>query len=316
MKGVILDANSLGKGEVDLSPVTDLLDEWQVFGTTTPDMTARRIKGASVVLSNKIVLDERLLRTTPGLELVSIMATGTNNVDLDAARNSGVVVSNAVAYATPSVVQHTINLMLALATNIASYISDVRSGDWQQAGAFCMLDHPISELSGKTLGIVGYGELGTNVAQVARAFGMEVLIAQRPGSNEKGRLPLDSLLRQVDYLSLHCPLTSETENLININSLAAMKKTAFLINTARGGLVNTTDLLAALDSGVIAGAAIDVLNTEPPLPDDPMTNSGLHNLIVTPHNAWAAIESRQRLVKQMADNIQAFLSGHPLRVVS
>jgi glycerate dehydrogenase len=316
MKGVILDANSLGKGEIDLSPVTDLLAEWQVFGTTTPDMTATRIKGASVVLSNKIVLDERLLRTTPGLELVSIMATGTNNVDLNAARNSGVVVSNAVAYATPSVVQHTINLMLALATNIASYISDVRSGDWQQAGAFCMLDHPISELSGKTLGIVGYGELGTNVAQVARAFGMEVLIAQRPGSNEKGRLPLDSLLRQVDYLSLHCPLTSETENLINTNSLAAMKKTAFLINTARGGLVNTTDLLVALGSGVIAGAAIDVLNTEPPLPDDPMTNSGLHNLIVTPHNAWGAIESRQRLVKQMADNIQAFLSGHPLRVVS
>jgi glycerate dehydrogenase len=158
--------------------------------------------------------------------------------------------------------------------------------------------------------------LGSNVAHVARAFGMKVLIAQRPGSNAQGREPLDTLLPKVDYLSLHCPLTSETENLININSLAKMKKSAFLINTARGGLVNTTDLLAALDSGVIAGAAIDVLNAEPPPPDDPMTNSGLSNLIVTPHNAWGAIESRQRLVQQMADNIQAFLSGGPLRVVN
>jgi glycerate dehydrogenase len=316
MKGVILDANSLGRGEVDLSPVTDLLDEWQVFGTTTSDITAQRVKGASVVLSNKIVLDEQLFVATPELKLVSIMATGTNNVDLSAARTYRIIVSNAVAYATPSVVQHSINLMLALATNITSYISDVRSGAWQQAGAFCMLDHPISELSGKILGIVGYGELGSNVAHVARAFGMEVLIAQRPGSNAQGREPLDTLLPKVDYLSLHCPLTSETENLININSLAKMKKSAFLINTARGGLVNTADLLTALDSGVIAGAAIDVLNAEPPPPDDPMTNSGLSNLIVTPHNAWGAIESRQRLVQQMADNIQAFLSGDPLRVVN
>ncbi len=316
MKGVILDANSLGQGEVDLSPVTDLLDEWQVFGETAADLTAERVKGTSVVLSNKIVIDEKIFSTTPEIRLVSIMATGTNNVDLIAARSCDVIVSNAVAYATPSVVQHTINLMLALATNIASYIQDVRAGAWQNAGAFCMLDHPISELSGKTLVIVGYGELGSSVAQVARAFGMEVLVAQRPGSNAGGTKPLDTLLPKADYLSLHCPLTEQTENLINIDSLAKMKKSAFLINTARGGLVNTTDLLMALDSGVIAGAAIDVLNIEPPLAEDPLTNSRLQNLIITPHNAWGSIESRQRLVQQMANNIQGFLAGHPLRVVS
>lgn len=316
MKGVILDANSLGQGEVDLSPVTALLDEWQVFGETAADLTAERVKGTSVVLSNKIVIDEKIFSTTPEIRLVSIMATGTNNVNLIAARSCDVTVSNAVAYATPSVVQHTINLMLALATNLASYIQDVRAGAWQNAGAFCMLDHPISELSGKTLVIVGYGELGSSVAQVARAFGMEVLIAQHPGSNAGGTKPLDSLLPKADYLSLHCPLTEQTENLINIDSLAKMKKSAFLINTARGGLVNTTDLLMALDSGVIAGAAIDVLNIEPPLAEDPLTNSRLQNLIITPHNAWGSIESRQRLVQQMANNIQGFLAGHPLRVVN
>lgn len=313
--GVILDADSLGQGEVDLSPVTDLLDDWRVFGTTIRDETAARTKNADVVLTNKIVLDQTILGRCKNLKLISVMATGTNNIDLDAARKADITVSNAVAYATPSVVQHTMNLMLALATNLPRYIADVRSGKWQQAPAFCMLDYPISELSGKVLGIVGLGELGKNVADVARAFGMKILAAQRPGSDGTGHIPFDVLLQKADYLSLHCPLTPETENLINSKSLVRMKKSAFLINTARGGLVNTIDLLAALDSGVIAGAAIDVLNTEPPSPDDPLTNSSLRNLIVTPHNAWGAIESRQRLVQQMAGNIEAFIAGNPQRVV-
>ncbi|MCZ6502299.1 MAG: D-2-hydroxyacid dehydrogenase [Gammaproteobacteria bacterium] len=318
MKGVILDAGSLGKGEVDLSPITDLLDEWQVYGTSSPTETIERIGEATVVLSNKIVLDEEKFSIAGKLRLISVMATGTNNIDLDAAKRADITVSNAVAYATPSVVQHTISLMLALSTNLPAYIHDVKSGAWQKAPAFCMLDHPISELDGKVLGIVGFGELGSSVAAVARALGMKVLISQRPGcTNEsKYRLPFDDLISEVDYLSLHCPLTAETENLVNLATLKKMKSSAFLINTARGGLVDAADLLQALGSNIIAGAAVDVLNTEPPPENDLLTNANQNNLIVTPHNAWGAIESRQRLVQQMADNINGFLTGKPIRVVT
>ncbi|MCH8257382.1 MAG: D-2-hydroxyacid dehydrogenase [Proteobacteria bacterium] len=318
MKGVILDADSLGKGEVDLSPVTDLLDEWQVYGTSSRAETTTRIREATVVLSNKIVLDEEKLSIAGKLRLISVMATGTNNIDLDAAKSAGITVSNAVAYATPSVVQHTIGLMLALSTNLCAYIHDVKSGAWQNAPAFCLLNHPISELQGKSLGIVGFGELGSNVAVVARAFGMKILISQRPGNKNPSRdyLPFDDLISEVDYLSLHCPLTAETENLINLAALEKMKPSAFLINTARGGLVNAADLLQALESNLIKGAAVDVLNTEPPLAEDLLANANQNNLIVTPHNAWGAIESRQRLVQQMADNIRGFLAGKPIRVVT
>ena len=317
MKGVILDADSLGKGEVDLSPVTELLDEWQVYGTSTPAETIERIREATVVLSNKIVLDEEKFSIAGKLRLICVMATGTNNVDLDAAKRADITVSNAVAYATPSVVQHTISLMLALSTNLPAYIDDVKSGAWQKAPAFCLLDHPISELNGKILGIVGFGELGSGVAAVARALGMKVLISGRPGrTNAKGRLAFDDLIGEVDYLSLHCPLTSETENLVNLATLKKMKTSAFLINTARGGLVNAADLLQALESNIIAGAAVDVLNIEPPPIDDLLTNTNQNKLIVTPHNAWGAIESRQRLVQQMADNINGFVTGKPIRVVT
>ena len=318
MKGVILDANSLGHGEVDLSPVTDLLDSWQIYGSSTLSETRSRITDASVVLSNKITLNEENITPAVKLRLISVMATGTNNVDLVATKKAGIIVSNAVAYATPSVVQHTISLMLALATNLPAYIRDVKQGAWQKAPAFCLLNHPISELCGKTLGIVGYGELGSGVAKVATAMGMKILISARPGSEaaDQDRMAFDTLLGEVDYLSLHCPLTPETENLMDLASLRKMKTSAFLINTARGGLVNSKDLLQALDANLIAGAAVDVLDSEPPAEDELLTNANQDNLIVTPHNAWGAIESRQRLVQQMAENIKAHLTGKPLRVVN
>ncbi|MBQ74547.1 MAG: glycerate dehydrogenase [Gammaproteobacteria bacterium] len=318
MNGVILDANSLGEDEVDLSPVTDLLDEWQVYGTSTPEETVERVRDATVVLSNKILLGTEAFYAARELRLISVMATGTNNINLDAARAANITVCNAVAYATPSVVQHTISLMLALATNLPSYIRDVKAGAWQKAPTFCLLDHPISELSGKTLGIVGFGELGSAVASVAKSFGMKILIAQKTENEDPrpNRAPFDEVIGEADYLSLHCPLTPKTENLINLSSLSKMKPSAFLINTARGGLVNASDLLQALSSKLIAGAAVDVLETEPPPEHDLLTNTSLDNLIVTPHNAWGALESRQRLVQQMADNIQAFLSGKPVRIVS
>ncbi|HKI75122.1 MAG TPA: NAD(P)-dependent oxidoreductase, partial [Pseudomonadales bacterium] len=244
---------------------------------------------------------------------------GVNNVDLAAAAARGITVSNAVGYATPSVVQHTLSLILALANSLVPYVEDVRAGRWQQSKVFCLLDHPITELSGKCLGIVGYGELGSNVARVAAAFGMEVLISARPGANVvgEGRIAFDEILARADYVSLHCPLTPENENLIDADALQKMKPTAALINTARGGLVNSQDLLDALEHGSIGGAAIDVLRKEPPGAEpEPLLSARLPNLLVTPHNAWGARETRQRLVAQMRENIDGFLSGNLLRQVT
>jgi len=314
MKGVILDADSLGHG-VDLSPVTELLDHWDIHASTVSSEVSRRIDGASVVLSNKVPLNEAVFAATPSLKLVSIMATGTNNVDLLAAGKLGVTVCNAVAYATPSVVQHTIALMLNLATNLTGYVDDVRNGHWQKSPVFCLLGHPIIELAGKTLGIVGYGELGSNLAKVATAFGMHVIISETPSTKE-GRVPLEELLKSSDFVSLHCPLTDSNQHMINRETLALMKQDAFLINTARGGLVNSKHLIQALGNNIIRGAAIDVLDAEPPSADEPLIAADLPNLLITPHNAWGAIESRQRLIVQMQENITGFLKGTIVRQVN
>jgi glycerate dehydrogenase len=207
--------------------------------------------------------------------------------------------------------------MLTLSTNLLAYMADVRAGRWQESDVFCLLDHPITELSGKTLGIVGHGELGKGVADVARAFGMKVTVAARPGTTATGdRIPLEELLSEVDYLSLHCPLTDDNRHIINERALQLMKPTAFLINTARGGLVDSNALIAALKADTIAGAAVDVLDVEPPLDDETLLRTLLPNLIVTPHNAWGARESRTRLVEQMRENIEAFLAGAPLRALT
>lgn len=316
MKGVILDVKSLG--DVNLSPITDLLDGWDLYDSTPADAVGKRIAGASIVLSNKIPLTDADMAAAPDLKLVSVMATGTNNVDLTAAARHDITVSNAVAYATPSVVQHTISLMLALSTRLLDYVHDVRAGAWQHSEVFCLLDHPITELAGKTLGIVGYGELGRNVARVAEAFGMQTLISRKIGVEDttEGRVPFEQLVGIADYISLHCPLTPETRHLIDEETLGAMKTSAYLINTARGGLVHPEALITALENDIVAGAAVDVLDGEPPDDTEPLINARLGNLIVTPHNAWGAIESRQRLVMQMRENILAHLEGAPVRVVS
>lgn len=316
MKGVILDADSLGH-EIDLSPITDTLDEWDVHASTLTGEVPERIDGAAVVLSNKIPLKGPTLREANELRFISVMATGTNNVDLEKAAAQKISVSNAVGYATPSVVQHTLSLILALSNNLMRYVEDVRSGAWQRSNVFCLLDHPIVELSGKTLGIVGYGELGSNVARAAEAFGMRIMISARPGAAASGnRVPFETVLANADYISLHCPLTPETEHVINRKTLTQMKPGAFLVNTARGGLVQSSDLIDALEAGAIAGAAVDVLDQEPPASGEPLTSAGLPNLLVTPHNAWGAIESRTRLVEQMRENIDGFLAGTPVRVVN
>ncbi len=313
--GVILDADSLGP-DVDLAPVTGLLDEWRIHPYTEPDEVARRLTDASVLLSNKVPLTAASIKGAAQLKFISVMATGTNNIDLAAAKQQGISVSNAVAYATPSVVQHTIALILALSTSLPAYLADVRRGRWQQSKVFCLLDHPIREVAGKTLGIIGGGELGRGVSRAAAGLGMHIMLAERRGQPvRRGRTPFEEVIAAADYISLHCPLTEDTQHLIDGKVLARMKPTAFLVNTARGGLIDSAALLDALAKKQLAGAAVDVLEREPAGADEPLINAA-DNLLVTPHNAWSALESRVRLVEQMRENIQGFLAGHPPRLVS
>ncbi len=308
MNGVFLDLDSLDRGDLRLDPLWATLPRWRHFAHTSPAQVAERLAGCQVVISNKVMLDETALRTTDALELICVAATGVDNVDLEAARRRGIAVCNVTGYATPSVVQHVYALILALATRLCHYRKAVQDGDWSRSEHFCLLDHPIEEIAGKTLGIIGYGELGRAVAAAGSAFGLEVVVAKGRGT-EGPRLPLPRLLECADIVSLHCPLTPETRNLIGAAELARMKPGALLINTARGGLVDSSALLQALCSGRLGGAALDVLEDEPPAPDHPLLQARLPNLIVTPHVAWASRQARQRLVDELVANIQAFLCG-------
>jgi len=317
MQGVFLDLDSLDRNDLDLSTLRATLPEWQLYPATAPDEVAERIATAEIVVSNKVMLDETLLANAPQIKLIAIAATGTNNVDLAAAERLGISVCNIRRYATPSVVQHVFSLLLTLVRNLNDYQTAALDGRWQRSDQFCLLDFPIRELGGLTLGVIGYGELGQAVAEVAeKAFGMNILIAQRPGGSARPvRLPLEELLNQVDVLSLHCPLTEQTRNLIGERELGLMKTDALLINTARGGIVDESALATALRAGRLGGAGIDVLATEPPGADSPLLAGDIPNLVVTPHVAWASRESRQRLTDQLAENIRAFLAGTPQNLV-
>jgi glycerate dehydrogenase len=267
---------------------------------------------------NKLRLTREVIASTPSLRLVLLSATGTNNVDLEAAREHGVGVCNLRDYCTASVVQHVLGVMLLLTHRLREYDALVRSGAWQRGQQFCLLDYPIRELAGRKLGIVGHGALGRGVARAASlALGMDVLVAQRPGGpRESGRHDLETLLPQVDVLSLHCPLTPQTQGLIGPRQLACMKPDALVINTARGGLVDAQALADALRAGRLGGAAIDVLPQEPPTLGNPLLEPGIPNLIVTPHIAWAARDARQRCLDEMALHVEDYLrGGHRGRVV-
>lgn len=317
MKGVILDIDSLGPEDVDLGPIIGLPIEWTIYSACRPEQVAERIADAELVLTNKAPIGEKELSAAPGLRYIGVLATGTNVIDLAAASASKVVVSNVLGYGSASVVQHTWALILALATRLPDYNVAALDGRWAESPFFCLQDFPVKELAGKVLGIVGYGELGRGVAAVGQAFGMYVKIASLPWrhGDEPERTPFDSLINQADVISLHCPLTEETRHLIGRRELAKMKSTALLINCARGGIVDEQALVDALEDGVISGAGIDVLSEEPPVNGNPLLNPKIPNLIVTPHSAWVAQESRQRLIDQVAENIQAFLAGKPRNVV-
>ncbi|MHB8473517.1 MAG: 2-hydroxyacid dehydrogenase [Gammaproteobacteria bacterium] len=316
MLGVFLDRDTVDRGDLDLGPLAAALPDWRLHDFSRPAQVAERLAEASVAVTNKVLLDAMTLAAAPALRLICVTATGTNNVDLEAARQCGITVCNVRGYATPAVVQHVFALILALTTRLFDYQRDVTAGRWQDSPYFCLLDHPIRELAGRSLGIVGYGELGRAVAHVAGAFGMRVLIAQsRVGPPCAERLPLDELLTTVDVVSLHTPLTPQTRGMIGAPQLALMKADALLINTARGGLIDEWALADALRAGRLGGAGIDVLAEEPPHSDSPLLAADIPNLIVTPHIAWASREARQRVVNEIAANVQAFLAGTPRNVV-
>ena len=316
-RAVFLDHPSLDLGDLDLSPLSSLFSELLLFSDTTADNVIERVQGASVVISNKILLNAATLAACPDLKLVLVTATGTNNVDLEAAHALGITVANCQGYGTPSVAQHTLSLLLALATRLIDYQKAVAQGQWQQAKQFCLLDFPIVELEGKTLGLFGHGELGSAVAKLAEAFGMRVLIGQIPGRPARAdRLPVDELLPQVDALTFHCPLNEHTRNFIGVRELALLKPGAFVVNTARGGMIDEQALADALRSGHLGGAATDVLSVEPPRDGNPLLAADIPRLIITPHSAWGSREARQRIVGQLTQNAEAFFNGTALRVVS
>ena len=319
MRGVILDCDSLGPDDLDFSALYDLPVSWTVYGNCPASEVVERIGDAEIVMTNKTVVDAATLSQAPNLKLITLPATGTNVVDLVAASEQGVVVCNAVNYGTASVVQHVWALILALTTNLESYSRGVMDGSWGESEMFCLLQYPVRELEGKTLGIVGAGDLGRGVAKIAQAFGMQVIFAALPERNHLDDLPrlaLHELLPRVDILSLHCPLTPQTKGLISSAELALMKTSALLINTARGPLIDEPALKQALVKSEIAGAGLDVLSAEPPVGGNLLIDNAVPNLIITPHSAWIAAESRQRLMGQMVENISAFLEGKALRRVN
>ncbi|MEJ2456416.1 MAG: 2-hydroxyacid dehydrogenase [Candidatus Thiodiazotropha sp.] len=309
-KAVFLDAESVDRGDISWSALKAMAHHSLWYKATTPEQTLERIVDADLVISNKVVIDRPLMAACTNLRLICVAATGTNNVDLEAAAELGIAVTNVTGYGTPSVVQHVFSLILSLATRQPQYREAVARGDWQRANQFCLLDYPIWELSGKRLGILGYGELGRAVARVAEAFGMEVLVGQRPGGPpQAGRIALETLLPQVDILSLHLPLAENTRNLISTRELALMQPHALLINTARGGIVDESALAEALINGGLGGAGVDVLSKEPPTDGNPLLNPEVPNLILTPHIAWASVEARQRLIDEVGANVRAYLAG-------
>jgi len=295
----------------------DFAHQWIDYGTTTPDEIIPRLKDATIAIVNKLPLRARELEQLPALRLIAVAATGVDNIDLSFCRSHDIAVCNTRGYAVRSLPEHVLMLVLSLHRNLLRYLSAVDRGNWQVADQFCLLDYPINDLNGSTMGVIGYGSLGKAVAQLATALGMNVLVAERKHAKvvREGRKPFSEVLKSSDVISLHCPLNDQTRNLIDTQEFQLMKPTAILINTARGGLVNEAALISALQCGTIAGAGFDVLSSEPPRNGNLLLRNDLANLIVTPHIAWASQEAMQTLANQLVDNLEAFVRGEPKNVV-
>jgi glycerate dehydrogenase len=318
MRAVFLDFGTVSHDDLDTTHLERVLPGITLYPTSTESEVDERIAGVEFILTNKLNISRARMRAVPGLRFIGLTATGTNNVDLEAARELGIAVCNIRDYCTASVVQHVLGVILLLTHRFREYGQAAIDGTWARSEQFTVPGAPIRELAGKVLGIVGYGTLGRAVAKAARgALGMRVLVAERPGSKAEDattlsspvRVTLDEMLRTADVLSLHCPLTPATTGLIGERELALMKPEAILVNTARGALVDLDALVGALRGGDLGGAAIDVLPQEPPANGSVLLEPGIPNLLVTPHIAWAAFEARQRAVDELALHIEDFLRG-------
>ncbi|MBT3558019.1 MAG: D-2-hydroxyacid dehydrogenase [Rhodospirillales bacterium] len=296
----------------------DFDHEWEEFGKTSADQVLERLKGATIAITNKVPLREDVLKQLPDLKMIAVAATGTDVIDLAYCKDNGIIVSNIRGYAVNTVPEHTFALILSLSRSIGGYREDVANGEWQKSGQFCFFTHPISDLSGKKLAIMGEGALGQSVANIARAFGMIPLFAAHKGSTGLGPLytPWDEIIETADIFTLHCPLLPSTRGMIGLDEFKRMKNSAIIVNTARGGLIVEEDLVTAMEQGMIRGAAIDVISTEPPADDHPFFKLlEKPNFILTPHVAWASTEAIQTLVDQMIDNVENFVAGSPSNVV-
>lgn len=317
MKIVVADGYAMNPGDLSWAPLEEF-GNLDVYERTTARQVIERCSNAEIIITNKVLFDEKTINALPKLKYIGVTATGYNIIDTKAARKKAITVTNVPAYATPSVAQMVFALLLELTHHIGHHSQTVRKGKWTRSKDFCYWDYPLIELEGLTMGIIGYGRTGQATAKLAKAFQMKVLtydIDKEKINNANAKaVDLDTIFSQSDVVSLHCPLTGQTENIINAESLSKMKPTAFLINTGRGSLVNEKDLAGALNSGQIAGAGLDVLSTEPPKPDNPLLSA--KNCFITPHIAWATKAARQRLMKETIENIRAFIKGKPRNVVS
>ncbi len=314
MRIVVLDGYTLNPGDLSWKDL-QALGDCTVHDRTSPDELLIRAKGARVLLTNKVVLGRGTMEQLPDLAYIGVLATGYNVVDVEAARERGIVVTNVPAYGTDSVAQFTFALLLELASGVGRHDKAVRSGRWSKSPDFSFCDFSMRELAGLTMGIIGYGAIGRAVAPIASGFGMKVIVCTRTRGRdgEVVYVDLDTVFTESDVLSLHCPLTPETEGLVDKNRLEKMKETAFLINTSRGPVVDELALADALNTGQIGGAALDVLSVEPPPMKNPLFNA--RNCIITPHVAWATLAARKRLLGTVVSNLRAWVEGRPINVV-
>lgn len=303
MKAVLLDGHTINPGDLSWAPIEELCDEFTVYEKTDPDQIAQRIAGCDIVMTSKLRFTPEIMKAATDLKYIGVTATGYNNIDVAGATDLGIAVTHVPAYSTDAVAQHTIALMLELTNHVGLHSRGVHEGRWARSEYFCYWDEPVTLLAGKSLGIIGYGAIGKRVAEIAKALGMEINIYSRDAKATVGS----------DLLTLHCPLTEENAKMIDEGFISRMKPGAFLINTARGGLVDEEALADALKSGKLAGAAVDVLTMEPPAEDNPLI--GLDNCIITPHIAWIPKEMRQKVIDILAENLDSWLKGGRLNRV-
>jgi glycerate dehydrogenase len=317
MKVVVLDAYTLNPGDLSWKALEQFGDI-VLYDRTPGELIFERSQGADILLTNKTPLNAATIERLPTLKYIGVLATGYNVIDIDAARKCGIIISNVPGYGITSVAQHTFALLLELCHHTRQHSDLVMKNQWSNSPDFCFWHFPLTELAGKTMGILGLGNIGSKVAEIASAFGMKIVASGRQHTNQKFNTPFkwadfESLLKESDVVSLHCPLTPETNGLINKACLGIMKRSAFLLNTSRGQIINESDLMDALNNEVIAGAGLDVLSTEPPNKNNPLFSA--KNCIITPHIAWATKEARQRLMAMAIENLSAYIDGKPQNMV-